>query len=38
MLESEVISISNHISQKPGIYQISHFLANIILHENEIKI
>ena len=38
LIESAVISISNHIPQRPGFYQISPYLANIILHENNIKI
>ena len=35
LLESAVISISNHISQRPGFYQISPYLANIIQHEKK---
>ena len=38
LLESAVISKTNHIKQRPGFYQISSFLANIILNENKIKI
>ena len=38
LLESAVISISNHIPQRPEFQQISPNLANIILHENNIKI
>ena len=38
LLESAVIPISNHIPQRLGFYLISPYLANIILHENNIKI
>ena len=38
LLESIIISISNHIPQRPGFYQTSPYLANTILHENNIKI
>ena len=37
LLESAVISKRNHIKQRPGFYQISPYLANIILNENKIK-
>ena len=36
LLESAIISKTNYIKQRPGFYQISPFLANIIL--NKIKI
>ena len=38
LLESVVISKTNHIKQRPGFYQISQYLADIILHKNNIKI
>ena len=36
--ESAVNSQCNHIKQRPGFYQISSYLADIILQENYIKI
>ena len=41
LLESVVISKTNHIYKRPGFLkfsQISPYQANIILHENNIKI
>ena len=38
LLESAVISKTNYIKQRPGFYQISPRLANIIRNENKIKI
>ena len=38
LLESAVISKTNHIRQHPGFYQVSPYLANIILLENNMKI
>ena len=38
LLETAGISKTNHIRLRPGFYQISPYLANIILHENNIKI
>ena len=38
LLESAVISKTNHIKQRPGFYQISPYLANMILSENKIKV
>ena len=37
LLESAVISKTNHIKQRPGFYQLSPHLENIILYENKIK-
>ena len=36
--ESAVISKTKHLKQRPGFYQISPYLSNIILNENKIKI
>ena len=38
LLESVVISKTNHIKQSPGFYQISLYLADFMLHENNIRI
>ena len=38
LLESAIIFKTNHMRQRPEFYQISTYLANIILHENNIKI
>ena len=38
LLESAVISKTNHIKQLHGFYQISPYLADVILHENNIRI
>ena len=38
LLESVVISKTNYIKEHLGFYQISPYLANIILNENRIKI
>ena len=37
MLSSAVISKTNHIRQHSRFYQISPYMVNIILHENNIK-
>ena len=38
LLEFAVISMSNHIPQRIECHQISPYLANIILYENDMKI
>ena len=38
LLKYVAISKTNYIKQCPGFYQISPYLAHIILHENNIKI
>ena len=38
LFESAAISKTKHIKQRPGFYQISPYLADIILHENKIEI
>ena len=38
LLESAVISKTNHVKQRPSFYKISPDLADIILHEDNIKI
>ena len=37
LLEFEVISKTNHRRQRQGFYQMSPYLVNTILHENNIK-
>ena len=38
LLEFSVIFKTNHQKQHPGFYQILLYLADILLHENNIKI
>ena len=38
LLESAVFFKTKHIKQHPGFFQFSPYLADIILHENDIKI
>ena len=38
LLESSVISQSKHLKQRGGFYQISANVADIILHDNNIRI
>ena len=38
LLESAVISKTNHVKQRLGFYQISLYLVDIIQYENNIKI
>ena len=38
LLESAIISKTNHIRQHSGFYQFSPYLVNIVLRENNIKI
>ena len=38
LIESTIISKTNHIKQHPGFYHTSLNLANILQHENNIKI